>query len=93
MTDPELESEFKNVNERIAAFGPEDKLNRKEWRQLIQAKKEKEILEEIRKAREKGDSLRESKNETLLVMTREESRMNPVMRHLMQIKLRSHIWG
>jgi len=92
MTPEELESNLKEVSEKISLFGPEDKLSNKEWRQWRNLVKEKDLLEAIKKARAEGHSRSEVKHMTQYLLLKDEPNMNPFFRYIMRLKLRSQMW-
>ncbi len=92
MTDEELELELKDVNARIEQFGAENKLADKEWRNLQQLKREKSLLENIRKARANNNLNQEAKNMMQYNLIKHEKNMNPFLKYLMHLKLRGQIW-
>ncbi|MDD5701959.1 MAG: hypothetical protein PHU23_07890 [Dehalococcoidales bacterium] len=92
MTDEELELALKDVNARIEQFGVENKLADKEWRNLQQLKREKSLLENIRKARANNNFNQETKNMMQYNLIKHEKNMNPFLKYLMHLKLRGQIW-
>lgn len=92
MTDEELELALKDVNARIEQFGAESKLADKEWRNLQQLKREKSLLDNIRKARANNNFNQEAKNMMQYNLIKHEKNMNPFLKYLMHLKLRGQIW-
>jgi hypothetical protein len=92
MTDEEIELALQEVTARLEQFGPEEKVNNKEWRQYVQVRKEKDILNNIKKARATGNYRQESKNLMEYHLLKNSKDMNCILRYLLQVKLRSQIW-
>lgn len=93
MTDEELLLELKNVSESINRLGPENKLSTRDWRILQKLKREQQLLEGIRKARENKNISLEVKMSAEYQMLKEEKSMHPILSYLLKIRFRSHIWG
>jgi hypothetical protein len=93
MTDEELKKELDAVNEKLAGLGPEEKLSNAQWRQQQQLKREKDLLLNIQKARQNNDTRGEAKHMTGYTLLKNNHNMNPFLRYLMQLKLRSQIWS
>jgi hypothetical protein len=92
MTNEELEQAFKEVNEKLALYGPDDKLKGREWRAKMQLKRECELLENIRKDKAKGNQSQETKHTLHYNLLREDQHMNPFFRYILKMKLRSQLW-
>jgi hypothetical protein len=92
MTNDELELALQEVTERLAQFGPEEKLSNKYWRQYQQVKREKDLLASIKKARSNGSSRNETRNMMEYQLLKDGKKMNFFIRYLMQLKLRSQTW-
>ncbi len=93
MTNEELEKMLQEVNEKLAKFGPENKLSNQEWRQYVRLKQEKDLLVNIQKCRTNGNATQEIKHLSQYSLMKDSNKMNPFLRYIMQLKLRSHIWG
>ncbi len=92
MTTEELELNLKEVNEKISQFGPEEKLSNQEWRKRRLLLREKELLESIIKAREEGRSRQEAKDMTQYILLKDDTKMHPIFKYLMHLKIKSHLW-
>jgi ribosomal protein S21 len=92
MTNEELELALKEVEEKLAKYGPDDKLKGQEWRQKMQLKRERDLLENIQKDKAKGNYSQEAKHTVHYNLIRGDQHMNPVFRYLMRMKLRSQLW-
>ncbi len=93
MTNEELEKSLKEVDEKLTKFGPENTLANQEWRQQVKLKQEKDLLINIRKSRENGNATQEVKQLSQYVLMKDANKMNPFIKYIMQLKLRSHLWG
>jgi hypothetical protein len=92
MTNEELELAFTDINTKLTRFGPEQKLSNQEWRQQQSLKREKNLLENIKKARDTGNSQHEIKYMAQYMVLKDERKMNPFFKYLMQLKIRSQVW-
>jgi hypothetical protein len=92
MTDAELELALKEVQEKLAPFGPENKLSGKEWREYNHLAREKALLENIKKARANKNTFQEAKQMSHYALLKEDRKMNPFVRYIMHLKFRSQIW-
>jgi hypothetical protein len=92
MTDAELTLALADINAKLAVFGPEEKLSNPEWRQQQHLKREKILLESIKKARESGNPQQEIKHLAQYTIMKDERKMNPFLKYLMQLKIRSQLW-
>ena len=92
MTDEELDLALKEVSANLVKFGPDNKISGKEWRQKSRLQRERTLLENIKKAKEKGNLSQESKSLMQYHLYKEDSKMNPFIRYIIQLKMRSHIW-
>lgn len=92
MTIEEMELSLKELNEKIVKFAPDEKLSNQEWRQKRLLVREKELLDNIIKARENGSSRNEAKYLTQYMLMKDDRKMNPVIRYIMQLKMRSSLW-
>jgi hypothetical protein len=92
MTDEELNLALTDVTAKLAKFGPEEKLSNPDWRQQQRLKREKYLLESIKKARESGNPQQEIKQMAQYTILTDERKMNPFLKYLMQLKVRSQLW-
>jgi hypothetical protein len=92
MTNEELELALKEVNGKLAQYGPDNKISGKEWRRKMKLQREHSLLENIKKAKEKGNATQEARNLMQYHLHKEDAKMNPVIRYIMQLKMRSQIW-
>ncbi len=93
MTEEEIEKAISEVKEKLAAIpDSEKKLSGKEWRQYLRLKQEEEILGKIQKARKTGDLQQEAKHTAHYCLFTDSKNMHPVLRYIMQLKIRSNIW-
>jgi hypothetical protein len=94
MTSEELEQDLKEVNDRLTEFAErEEKLTNKEWRLQQRLLKEKQLLERIKQARVTQNNIQEIKLMTEYSVLKAASTQHPIINYLMQIKIRSNIWG
>lgn len=93
MTNEELEKALKEVNEALANFGPEKTLTGQEWRDQNRLKMEKDLLVSIQKSRENGNANQEFKSLSQYALMKDSRKMNPFLRYIMQLKIRSFFWG
>jgi len=94
MTSEELEQSFKQVNDQLDELPKSNiKLTSKQWRLQQRLFKQKELLEKIRKAKETQNTQHEiillAQNNVL----KDASTRHPIINFMMQLKLRSIIWG
>jgi hypothetical protein len=92
MTNQELEQAITSANQRIGEFGSDEKISNREWRAKMQLRRELELLQKIRQARIASDTVRETKYLAHYNLLFEEKHMNPFIRYIMKLKLRSGIW-
>ncbi len=92
MTNEELELAINEVNGKLAKYGPDNKISGKEWRQKSRLQREHALLENIKKAKENGNLSREGKCLMQYNLYKEDTKMNPFIRYIMQLKMRSQIW-
>jgi hypothetical protein len=92
MTNEELEQNIKEVDDKLVQYGPDDQLKGRQWREKMQLKREHDLLESIRKDKDKGNYSQEAKHIVQYNLIREDHHMNPVFRYILRMKLRSQIW-
>ena len=92
MNNEELELALKDVNGKLAGFDTEEKPTNQQWRQQQLLKKEKSLLESIIKSRENGFKSQEAKYRVEYMILKDERKLNPFLKYLMQLKFRSQIW-
>jgi len=92
MTDEELELALSKAVKDIAQFGPEKDLANNEWRRLQRLKREKWLLETIKKDRGNKYVTREAQHMMEYRLLKEDKKMNPFLRYLMHLKVRSQLW-
>ncbi len=92
MTDHELEQAITSANQKIGEFGPDEKIANKDWRAKMLLRRELDLLQKIKQARLDSDNVRETKYLAHYNLLFEEKQMNPFIRYIMKLKLRSGIW-
>ncbi len=93
MTNEELELEMKELDAQIERLGPdENKLTGKQWREKINLRQQKDCLEKIKKARDKGNMTQEANQMATWAVLKESKRRHPLLAYIMQLKCRSHIY-
>jgi hypothetical protein len=92
MTNEELELALNEVNGKLAQYGPDNKISGKEWRQKSKLQREQALLENIKKAKQRGNISQESKNLMQYNLYKEDTKMNPFVRYIIQLKMRSQLW-
>jgi phosphoenolpyruvate-protein kinase (PTS system EI component) len=94
MTAEELDQAFKEVNDQIDELPKSDvKLTSKQWRLQHRLFKQKDILEKIRKSKETQNTQHEIILLAQYNVLKDASTRHPIINFIMQLKLRSIIWG
>lgn len=94
MTSEELEQAFKQVNDQLDELPKSNiKLTSKQWRLQQRLFKQKELLEKIRKAKETQNNQHEIIFLAQYNVLKDASTRHPIINFIMQLKLRSIIWG
>ncbi len=94
LTDQELKAYLEETNAKLIKLAqPENKLTNQEWRELQRLRQEINLLEKIQKARLRGNITQEASATSEYYFLKDSKKRNPIINYLMQIKLRSHIWG
>lgn len=88
----ELDLNVNELDEKIAKFASDEKLSNKEYRDKRTLIREKELLVNIKRARENCNSSREAKLMLQYTFLKDEGKMNPFFKYILQLKLRSQIW-
>ncbi len=93
MTDEELEQEIQNLNEAIVKLSKsDDPLTKQEKRRKYVLPLQKEILQRMKKAKEKKDRSQELKCNMDYALLEEFGEKHPLLLHLARIKLGGHIF-
>lgn len=94
MTSEELEQAFKEVNDQLDELPKSNvKLTNKQWRLQQRLFKQKDLLEKIRKAKETQNTQHEIILLTQYNVLKDASTRHPIINFIMQLKLRSTLWG
>ena len=94
MTSEELEQSFKQVNDQLDELPKSNiKLTSKQWRLQQRLFKQKDLLEKIRKAKETQNTQHEIILLAQYNVLKDASTRHPIINSIMQLKLRSIIWG
>lgn len=91
MTNEEIQSRIKEIDESLAKTPDEKTLSGSERRKRLVLTWEKDTLERIKRAREKGNIQEEVK--CLVSFAALKSIKNPWLLYLVQMKFRSHIYS
>jgi hypothetical protein len=92
MTPEELDLNVVALNDKIAKYAPDDKLSNREYRDKRMLLREKDLLVSIKKARESYNSRQEAKLIIQYTFLKDDRKMNPLVKYIMQLKFRSQIW-
>jgi hypothetical protein len=94
MTSEELEQVFKEVNDQLDELPKSNvKLTNKQWRLQQRLFKQKDLLEKIRKAKETQNTQHEIILLTQYNILKDARTRHPIINFIIQLKLRSTIWG
>jgi hypothetical protein len=91
MSDQELEKALIELKAEIAKFGPDKEISNQDWRRKIQLVEQNQVLEQLQKARALPDLSRAGKLMTYYELLIQKN-MNPLLKYLLKIKLKSAIW-
>jgi hypothetical protein len=92
MTPEELDLNVKDLDEKIARFAPDEKLSNREYRDKRMLVRQKDLLVNLKKARENCNSRQEAKLLTEYTFLKDDRKMNPFIKYIMHLKLRSQLW-
>jgi hypothetical protein len=92
MTNEELEKAIIEVKAEISKFGPDEGLSRQDRRLRWDFLEQYDILEKIKKARAASNVSREGKMLAYYDLLIHGKDMNPVLKHILKIRLKSGIW-
>lgn len=94
MTSEELEQALIELNDQLKDLDlPEAKLTRKNWMLKNRLLKEKDYIEKIQQAKESRNTLREANLLADYNVFKEAYTRHPIINYIMQLKIRSRIWG
>ena len=94
MTREELDLELKELDVKLKEIGDDDhKMSNQQWRLKVQLRQQKDCLEKVIKAKEKGNISQEACQLANWVVLKEAKNRHPFLTYLMQLKFRSHIFG
>ncbi len=91
MTNEEIQGSIKEIDESLAKLPEEKSRSKEQRRERVTMLMEKDALEQIKQAREKGNIQQEIKHTVSYAVLK--SVKNPWLMYLMQIKFRSHIFS
>jgi hypothetical protein len=90
----ELDLEMHEINTHLEELGGDDReLTNKQWREKVSLRQQKDCLEKVKKAKERGNISQEATQMANYIILKEAKNRHPLLTYLMQLKCRSHIFG